>query len=65
MRIHVEHDKCVGAGACAMAAPDVFGQAEEDGTVIVLQPDPGQDKADAVRDAAFLCPAQVITLEEG
>ncbi|WP_335991220.1 ferredoxin [Glycomyces sp. MUSA5-2] len=62
MKIEVETDKCIGAGVCAMAAPDVFDQRDEDGVVVVLEPQPGDDRSDAVRDAAARCPAAVIRL---
>jgi len=47
---------------CAMAAPSVFDQDEEDGTVIILNTSPGAEDAEAVDEAAALCPAQVIFL---
>ena len=62
MRVRVEHEKCVAAGMCAMAAPSVFDQDEEDGTVIILNTSPGAEDAEAVDEAATLCPAQVIFL---
>ena len=64
MRISVEADKCVGAGQCAMVAPAVFDQNEDDGVVIVLDESPGQEHAADVEEAAILCPAQVILLHE-
>ena len=64
MRVHADTEKCVGAGQCAMVAPQVFDQNDEDGTVIVLQPEPASEHADAVAEAVRLCPAQVIQLHK-
>ena len=35
MRIVVDVERCRGAGLCALTAPEVFDQDEQDGTVIV------------------------------
>ena len=64
MRISVETDKCVGAGQCAMVAPAVFDQNEDDGVVIVLDESPGHEHEADVEEAATLCPAQVILLHK-
>ncbi|MEW1655912.1 MULTISPECIES: ferredoxin [unclassified Streptomyces] len=62
MRIHADQEKCCGAGSCVLAAPDVFDQREEDGIVVVLDPEPPAAVHDAVREAAAICPAAAITL---
>jgi ferredoxin len=64
MKVSVEADKCVAAGHCVVAAPDVFDQNEDDGVVIVLDDEPGPEHHDAVRQAAQLCPAAAIRLIE-
>jgi ferredoxin len=64
MRVHADMEKCVGAGQCAMVAPQVFDQNDEDGTVIVLQAEPASEHADDVAEAVMLCPAQAIQLHE-
>ena len=64
MRVHVQHGKCVAAGMCAMTAPSVFDQDEEDGTVIVLNDSPSAENAEVVREVVSLCPAQVISVSE-
>lgn len=64
MRIAVDVGRCVGAGVCVMAAPDVFDQNDDDGVVIVLDDQPAADQHTAVRDAATRCPAAVIHLHE-
>jgi ferredoxin len=62
MKVRVDESKCIGAGQCAMVAPEVFDQREEDGVVILLQPDAPEQLQAAVREAAKLCPSRAITL---
>lgn len=64
MKITVDQTKCAVSGQCVMTAPEVFDQREEDGVVTLLQDSPPAELAAAVRDAAMLCPAQAITVEE-
>ncbi|MDR7320621.1 ferredoxin [Catenuloplanes niger] len=59
-----DEPKCVAAGQCAMVAPDVFDQRDEDGVAIVLDAEPGPDRHDAAREAAAVCPAAAIRLVE-
>jgi ferredoxin len=63
MKIKVDVDKCIGAGLCVLAAPKVFAQDEDTGLVILLQDEPAEDQHEAVREAARLCPALVISWE--
>ena len=60
--IHVETDTdlCIASGVCAMTAPAVFDQDADSGLVLLLDADPGEDQADAAREAATLCPNAVI-----
>lgn len=61
MKIQVDRDRCRGADQCALNAPELFDQSEEDGTVVLSeQPPPAlQEQA---RLAASLCPNSVIRL---
>ncbi len=63
MRVTVDKDMCIGAGQCVVTAPDVFDQ-DDDGLVELLNQSPGEDDAEAVREAADVCPARVITVDE-
>ncbi|MFH8572624.1 ferredoxin [Streptomyces sp. NPDC017993] len=60
--VTIDRDRCVGAGMCALTAPEVFDQDTEDGRVVLLisQP-PHQDHA-ATHEATVLCPARAITV---
>jgi ferredoxin len=64
MRVVVDVERCRGAGLCALTAPEVFDQDEQDGTVIVLDDKPPPDLHHAAGVAARLCPNSVIRLEE-
>ncbi|MER5915132.1 ferredoxin [Streptomyces sp. NPDC001982] len=64
MKITVDLNKCVSAGQCVMAAPDVFDQREEDGMVVLLQPSPPTGLAEDVKRAVELCPALAITVQD-
>ena len=63
MRVHVEAERCVGAGMCALTAPSVFTQ-DDDGFSEVL---PGREDGGGdplVREAVRACPVQAVTLDE-
>jgi ferredoxin len=62
MKVTVDKDKCVASGQCVLAAEAVFDQDENDGVVILLNEDPDPDQYEAVRLAAQMCPASVITV---
>jgi ferredoxin len=62
MRIQVDRDRCRGAGQCALNAPELFDQSEEDGTVVVLDEQPLPALQEKARLAAALCPNSVIRL---
>lgn len=61
MGVVVNKDACVGAGQCALVAPDVFDQ-DDDGIVLLLEPDPEGALLDAATRAVRLCPARAIAL---
>ncbi|RPH44422.1 MAG: ferredoxin [Burkholderiales bacterium] len=64
VRIVVDEHRCVGAGQCAWVAPKVFDQRAADGVVVLLQPRPGPDELPYAREAAQLCPARAIRIED-
>ncbi|MFC0038942.1 ferredoxin [Actinomadura rayongensis] len=57
MRVTADRTVCVGAGLCALSAPEVFDQ-DDDGLVTVLLPAPADE--DAARTAANLCPSGAV-----
>ncbi|MFF1692222.1 ferredoxin [Streptomyces sp. NPDC058257] len=60
MEISIDFDKCCAAGQCVLAAPEVFDQRDEDGVVVLLDPDPPVAEHENVRQAAAVCPAAAI-----
>jgi ferredoxin len=64
MKVTIDMDRCVAAGQCVLAAPDVFDQRDDDGVVVLLNASPPAEGVDAVRTAAALCPALAITVED-
>lgn len=64
MKVSVDREKCVASGQCVLAAEAVFDQDENDGVVILRNDHPGPDQHAAVRVAAEMCPASVITVTE-
>ncbi|XVQ15032.1 ferredoxin [Spirillospora sp. CA-255316] len=65
MEIKADQDRCVGAGQCALAAPEVFDQREDDGIVEVLDRRPPRSRWKAAREAEALCPAAAIAISDG
>lgn len=64
MKVVIDEEKCVAAGNCVAAAIEVFDQRDEDGIVVLLNEFPPAELADDVRQAAAVCPALAITIEE-
>lgn len=64
MKVTVDQDKCVSSGQCVLNAAEVFDQCDEDGVVVLLEPEPGPDQTDNARRAAAACPALAIQIEE-
>jgi ferredoxin len=62
MRITVDMAKCEDHGQCVIAAPGVF-EFNDDGK-LVYNATPDASERDYVLDAADVCPAQAISIEE-
>ncbi|GGV66223.1 MULTISPECIES: ferredoxin [Streptomyces] len=60
MPIDIDKDRCIGAGQCALTAPQVFTQ-DDDGLSTLL-PGHGNDDGPLVREAARACPVGAITV---
>ena len=65
MRIKADRDVCIGAGLCAMTAPDIFDQSADDGRVLLLTVNPEPELAAAAREAISLCPSGALSFCEG
>ena len=62
IKVVVDRDLCQDHGQCVFAAPQVF-ELDEEGTLVVLQEEVGEDLRDNVEEAADVCPVQAITIE--
>jgi len=62
--ITIKEEECCSSGICALTAPDVFDQREEDGVVFLLDKDPEPALHAEVKDAARRCPSLAIEVEE-
>ncbi|MCU1641963.1 MAG: ferredoxin [Nocardia sp.] len=60
MRVTADRNICIGAGLCALTAPTVFDQDEDDGLVVVRNPYPDNDTQPAVREAVSICPSRAV-----
>ena len=64
VKLEIIHDRCQGAGLCALTAPELFDQDDEDGRIVVLDDSPAPEQQDAARRASTLCPNSVIQIVE-
>ncbi|WP_156687136.1 ferredoxin [Mycobacterium sp. Marseille-P9652] len=64
MKVTVNQDVCASSGNCVLNAPELFDQRDEDGVVVLLNPNPSPEQAEAARKAAAACPALAIHIEE-
>jgi ferredoxin len=63
VKVRADQDVCCGAGQCVMLGPEIFDQDEDNGLVIVLDPEPATPELQAkARHAAAVCPAAAITV---
>jgi ferredoxin len=62
--VEVNRDVCIGAGMCVMNAPEVFDQ-DDDGIVVVLEPDVSAEHAQAAARAVASCPSGALRRVDG
>jgi ferredoxin len=63
MKVKLHKDYCIASGACVLECPEVFGQ-DDQGLVVLLDPDPPPGLRAMVRKAASVCPLTVIEIED-
>jgi ferredoxin len=63
VRIAIDTDRCIGAGQCALSAPEVFGQ-DDDGFSEVLPGRADGGGSPLVWEAARACPVGAIEVCE-
>lgn len=61
MRVEVDLDKCTGHGICESIADDLF-EVQDDGTVLILEPERPESDRDRMQRAVTQCPAAALRL---
>ncbi|MFC7309554.1 ferredoxin [Streptomyces monticola] len=64
LRLSVDRERCVGAGMCALTAPEVFDQDDDEGLVVLLEAEPSPADRTAAKMAAGVCPSGAITVND-
>lgn len=64
MEITVDRERCIGAGSCVYAEPDVFDQSDDDARVVLLRQRPAPEQEDSVLEAVARCPVSAIEVAE-
>ncbi|GAA3684762.1 ferredoxin [Nonomuraea antimicrobica] len=62
MRITADTTVCISAGMCALTAPGVFDQGDDDGLVAVLLSEPSEELREAAAEAVRLCPSGALDI---
>jgi ferredoxin len=63
MRVQIDVTKCTGHGICESIADDVF-EVQDDGTVLILEPDCQESDRDRMRQAVMQCPAAALSMAD-
>jgi ferredoxin len=62
IKVVVDRDVCQNHGQCVFAAPQVF-ELDDEGELVQLQDEVGEDLRENVEEASDVCPVQAITIE--
>jgi ferredoxin len=62
LKVVVDTSLCIGSGNCAVTAPAVFDQDEEQAVVVLLDDSPPESEREAVERAVEQCPSAVIRI---
>lgn len=60
-RIELDRPRCEGHGLCEEAAPQLM-HLDDDGELIIDQPEISDEDLDAARDAVRVCPVAALSL---
>lgn len=61
--VTVDFDKCTGLGICESLAPDFF-EVNDDGELLVLKEEIGDDELQEVEEAVNGCPTEALKIVE-
>lgn len=62
MKITVDLSRCESHGQCTFAAPTVFQLDDDD--LLTYDPNPDDDRREAVEQAVRACPVQAIRIDD-
>ena len=62
MKVVVDFEKCTGLGICESLAPEFF-EVNEEGNLLLLKEDIGDDELQAVAEAVAGCPTEALRIE--
>jgi ferredoxin len=63
MELEIVEEKCIGAGLCVVAAPDLVDQREEDGIAFLVEGAEAGEHPGQAHEAVRICPAAAILLK--
>lgn len=63
MRIVVDREKCSGLGMCEAEADDLF-EVQDDGSLVILNETPDEDRREAAEAAVSACPTEALSIAE-
>ncbi|MER7887787.1 ferredoxin [Streptomyces fimicarius] len=64
MGVRVDKERCVGAGMCALTAPDVFTQDDDGFSEMLPGPPAATGDHPLVREAVRACPVGAVALTD-
>jgi len=64
MHVRIDRVACAGVGTCAMTAPKVFAVNDDDGLVVLLDPEPDDSQRADIDAAVLFCPNQALTVDD-
>ena len=59
MKISVDQQKCIGCGACAATAPDIFEMGDDNKAHVKVE----ETNSSSAKIAAEACPVEAIKIE--
>lgn len=63
MKITVDHDKCIGCGACTAQCADFFEMQDVDGSQKAVAKVTETDDIGCAQEGADICPVDAIKIE--
>ena len=63
-KIEVDHEKCIGCGACTAQCPDMFEMKDIEGKNLAVAKKEKVDDSGCAKDAEGICPVQAIKVTE-